>query len=372
MQSEPIKPEVQEKIDELVPAMAAVIDEHGGLCRLDMVTSDARVRRIRNNIPEPYKRITKLLTDDEYTQYFTLLDDSDKIATALAYEKGLVNPNGELTDEGRAFLEKKKQEKSHYPPQQDQAEPRPKGGKGTPAGKGTVIPPKSASKGAPKGRGSTAGLDLHSPEAHFATLPAVLEEFGKVAKTGTDEELQKVFTVVQACRWRLGIHLKRPAATPTAPAKAPPSKGGKGKGKSDAPMTTPTRPEISPQEPAKGPKPPKNMKACDELLRLCVKELEQATNKTLCLSYLAAQPDIKATRQLALGKYTPFKVLFETVYPDFFQLENKENNQMYVILKKSPPADRVQHPRPFDEETEPKRLKRGGADGQGNRGYARF
>lgn len=103
-QREPQKSVADEPlVQELYPIMSQVIDECGGVCRMNTLLGNPDVIRIRNQLPksELYK-ISKIIADE--SAFFTLIDNSAFVATATGYENQFVDLQGELTDAGKKAI----------------------------------------------------------------------------------------------------------------------------------------------------------------------------------------------------------------------------------------------------------------------------
>lgn len=324
-----IPEEYRDLVAELIPSVASAIDATGGLCRLDVVCNDPQVRDIRSKLPKQEKgnkanevfRMTKLLAAE--SEFFTLLDDNDKICTALAYEKDLVDANGEITSGGHEHLQELKRERLSRTGQiaAPGVGPRPmpaarptNGAKGK--GKGAVVPQRS---GVQLSMQKTGDIRLLAKKLYDATL------------AGSDAVFNELVIEVRRARKN----------TPIAPMSGP-----MGNARNAQLRDMPKRPREQQGFAGHFAQPRKPVKAVEtgsaeqqleieKLMRHCANALRHAPEQSMKLCILADQEHVKPMKSVLNG--VSFARLFDAGYPQYFECDKDAANQTIVKLVDEPP-----------------------------------
>jgi len=336
---EDIPAEHVDTVNELIPAVATAIDSFGGLCRLDLVCNDPEVRRIRNKLPKSETgrrgkgsgfpsldafRMTKILAAEK--EFFTLLDGNDKVCTALAYEEGLVNHNGEITEAGKTHLgtlakENNRNGREPREPRDATLDDKAKSNAG----------PKGRGKGADSGKGATGkrtptrptpNLSMQKSQVASGDLRTLARKLHDAALRGDDREFNDLVNDVKKAR-KAGGAASTPIKAPLRGAfNALPTKRGRdGPPPRHAGKENVKRVETGSVE---------QQVEIERLMRSCAEVLEKQTEQKMKLCHLADAQGVKTQKHVLNG--VGFGRLFDTAYPQFFLTEKDERNQMSVQL----------------------------------------
>jgi len=337
-------------VNELIPAVATAIDSFGGLCRLDLVCNDPDVRRIRNKLPKSETgrrgkgsgfpsvdafRMTKILAAEK--EFFTLLDGNDKVCTALAYEDGLVNHNGEITGAGKTHLgtltkENNRNNREPRQPRDAPLDPMDENATKSNAGSGP------REKGRGKGSAPTTGkrtptrpppnLSMQKSQVSITSeLRVLAKKLHDAALRGDDREFNDLVNDVKKAR--------KAGGAASTPIKAP-------LGRTFNALPTKRGRDGPPPRQHGGKENVKKLETgsveqqveIERLMRACAAVLENQTEQKMKLCHLADAKDVKSQKHVLNG--VGFGRLFDTAYPQFFLTEKDERNQMSVQLICSP------------------------------------
>jgi len=351
-------------VQSLYPVMSQVIDEAGGVCRMNTMLDHPEVTKIRAQLPkrEEYK-ISRIIADEE--QFFTLIENSAYIATATGYENNYVDLEGQLTDTGREMMIKHKEEAAK--------KREATGGKGEGKGKG-----KGDGRAAPLGRevgasgqhvnpslgaslGGRAGSQGLSLDQRFAACRKQFNDALK--KVDADREFDEAIREARILRRELKQQGQQPSGgrqqqaplgreqprsnsqgnqglkRPAVDARGPPDNK---RARSDVQRQASSKapPARQPNRFARGDaskgSPEEKL---EQLMRAVVKKLETENigPKGICLTHLSTADDIRPYKSW-MSQGMRFGEIFSVAYPNIFDTTKDERNQMYVTLKSKPPA----------------------------------
>jgi len=166
------KKQFHDLCNKIIPVVADVIDEKGGFCSLAQINADPRiVEALSVLIPGGFP--TKLKTViDEFPDYISSFEGG-RVATALGYENGHVNPDGTIVPKEKEKKEKKERS----------------GGEGLHVKEDTTVTPHSVSMAA-------AAYDEQNnqarPEKTVNNLMEVSKKLQRVCSRGTAQEFEAV------------------------------------------------------------------------------------------------------------------------------------------------------------------------------------
>jgi len=78
----------------IVPTIAAVVDEHDGFCSIGVLGNDQRIKDALATIPDGHKRSVSAVVS-KFPDFISTFDGG-RVATAKGYENGLVNQDGTI------------------------------------------------------------------------------------------------------------------------------------------------------------------------------------------------------------------------------------------------------------------------------------
>lgn len=347
-------------VQSLYPIMSQVIDEAGGVCRMNTMLDHPDVARIRSQLPkrEEYK-ISKIIADEE--QFFTLIENSAYIATATGYENNYVDLEGQLTDAGRQMMIKHKE---------TAAQNRDLDGKGQGKGREGRAPlgrevlangqHKNPSLGASLG-GARNGVNLTLDQRFQACRKQLNDALKNV---NADREFDEAVKEARNLRRELkqqgpgqqqnagrnqqapigreqtqrnqGSQLKRPQLD--APRGAPDNKRARNEPvhRQASSKAAPAKQQNFPRGDASQGTPDEKL---EKLMRAVVNKLESENPgpKGVCLTHLSTADDIRPFKNW-MHPGMRFGEVFSVAYPQIFDTTKDERNQMYVSLKSKPPT----------------------------------
>lgn len=318
--------------NELIPLFASIVDKYGGLCRMDVVCNQPDVRALRGKLPssKDYK-IQQILSQEP--EFFTLFDDGDKVATALAYEDALVDADARITESGFEHLDKLKaqfrDEKENYSARgasQDGSAGQRVSGRGASLD-GSAGQRGRAPVSAQRSTTITAGDKRQmSQKLTDAFLSGSAADFDAVVR---DARRMKARFVPAGRGNPAPVSRSRNTGPPmNAKRREPLSPRGDREPKmlrnEELPDIEMIQPDPSPQQ----------LREIERMMRICVELLRNEPDQTCILSKLADDTEIKGLKQALNG--APFRGLFDSCYAPHFQLDKSAANQMFVKMLDEP------------------------------------
>jgi len=334
---------------------AKAIDTYGGVIRMNVLLADKAVAEIREQFPkhDPRYKIAKILGSEP--RYFTLLDKSAFVATALGYKKGFVAKDGQdLTDAGKRFLEKKREE--------ERAGNR-GGGDDQRRGGQSSAQAKIRPVAAPERRGGK--LNVGEFQRLFADA---LKRFGNAMENNDDVEFIESIKECRRLRRQAkagGVPTNQQVVSRPAPkAKAlikrerdmesyqPPTK----RGRVDEPAGRSTgnaggRGRLL--------DPPELERKIEDLMRATASVLENRRDNEISLSELSTLNAIKGSKGFTYDHKIPLSKIYSVCYPRLFHSYVTDKNQTIIQLVQ-PPEQGPCPPDQIPEAREPRERERGG------------
>jgi len=323
-------------VEQFFPMAAKAIDTYGGVIRMNVLLADKEVAAIREQFPknDPRYKMAKILGSEP--RYFTLLDRSAFVATALGYKKGFVHKDGteKLTEAGKKFLDKKREEERAGTRAQGRDEPSRDGrAQDAPKIRPVAAPEKRADK-------------LNNGEYRRLFLDAA-NRFQKAMEGNDDQEFDEAIKssrfLRREAKQNLGSNNSQVVIRPVPKAKAAVKRANECDTFNTEPPAKRGRMEDYPQRGGayerKGGRqlePQELEKKIEQLMRSTASLLEKRRDQEISLSELSTMSELRGTKGFMYDMKIPLSKIFSTCYPTLFNSYVTEKNQTIVQLIQPP------------------------------------
>jgi len=352
-------------VQDLYPIMSQVIDEHGGVCKMNSLLADPEVQKIRSQLPksEMYK-ISKIIAEE--SKFFTLIENAAYVATATGYEKRLVDLQGELTESGKKHVAGPK---GSMKAGRDDGNSGGKGGKGQgkrgnegrqPLGRELTLNMNSNNRNANANAGTGAELTL---DQKFKACRRKFNE--SLMNTDMDMEFDQAVNEARNLRRQLkkqkqenqnqsgGNLVGGRGKSGLAPLGQPVGGHQSGQKRTVTPRGAPENKRMRPntdvpaQQQATSKAPSHMAKGApstdvqnvklEKLMRAVVKKLvdENVGAEGVCLTHLSTADELRAAKSW-MHPGMRFGEVFTLCYPSVFETRKDDRNQMFVTLRQHP------------------------------------
>lgn len=356
-------------VQDLYPIMSQVIDEHGGVCKMNALLGDPEVQKIRSQLPknEMYK-ISKIIAEE--SKFFTLIDNAAYVATATGYEKRLVDLQGELTELGKNHVSGPK---GSIKAGRDDGNSGGKGGKGgkrgndgrAPLGRELTLNMNSSTMNSAKNANANAstGAEL-TLDQKFKACRRKLND--SLMNSDMDKEFDQAVNEARNLRRELkkqkqqnqnqsggnlaggrGQTGQAPLGQPVGGLQSTQKRMVTPRGAPEAKRMRPNT-DVAPAQQQATSKAPSHMakaapseavqnKKLEQLMRAVVKKLvdENVGAEGICLTHLSTADELRAAKSW-MHPGMRFGEVFSLCYPRVFETRKDDRNQMFVALRQHP------------------------------------